>query len=103
SLISRVQQIVDAAMKYERKVGIVGRSMENNVPMARELGYLHVPDGVILPIEELGRLPLDQIVIVTTGAQGEPGSALSRMANGDHRFIEIVKGDTVVLSSSPIP
>jgi ribonuclease J len=90
-------------MKYERKVGIVGRSMENNVPMARELGYLHVPDGVILPIEELGRLPLDQIVIVTTGAQGEPGSALSRMANGDHRFIEIVKGDTVVLSSSPIP
>jgi len=103
SLISRVQQVVDTAMKYQRKVGVVGRSMLNNVHMARELGYLKVPEGVILPIEEILALRPEQIAIVTTGAQGEPGSALSRMANGDHRFVSIVPGDTVVLSSSPIP
>ncbi|HLY65126.1 MAG TPA: ribonuclease J [Chloroflexota bacterium] len=103
SLISRVQQVIDAAVKYERKVGVTGRSMENNVAMARQLGYLKVPDGAILPIDQLAKLPLEEIVIVTTGAQGEPGSALSRMANGDHRQVTIVQGDTVILSSSPIP
>jgi ribonuclease J len=103
SLISRVQQVVDMAVKYRRKVGIVGFSMEKNVAMARELGYLHVPEGLILPIDQLSKLPMSEIAIVTTGAQGEPGSALSRMANGDHRQITIVPGDTVVLSSSPIP
>ena len=103
SLISRVQQVVDMAVKYRRKVGIVGFSMEKNVAMARELGYLHVPEGLILPIDQLSKLPMSDIVIVTTGAQGEPGSALSRMANGDHRQITIVPGDTIVLSSSPIP
>jgi ribonuclease J len=103
SLISRVQQVVDAAVKYDRKVGVTGRSMENNVAMARQLGYLHVPDGVIQSLDQLSKLPYEQIVIVTTGAQGEPGSALSRMANGDHRQISIIEGDTVILSSSPIP
>ncbi len=103
SLISRVQQVVDMAVKYERKLGVVGRSMENNVAMARELGYLHAPDGVIQPLDQLSKLPLERVAIVTTGAQGEPGSALSRMANGDHRQITIVQGDTVILSSSPIP
>jgi ribonuclease J len=103
SLIARVQQIIDMAIKYERKVGVVGRSMENNVAMARELGYLRVPDGVLRTTDELAKLPLDEVVIISTGSQGEPGSALSRMANGDHRQITIVKGDTVILSSSPIP
>ncbi|HEU0168282.1 MAG TPA: ribonuclease J [Chloroflexota bacterium] len=103
SLISRVQQVVDTAVRYQRKVGVVGRSMVNNVHMARELGYLRVPDGVILPIEEVLDLPPEQIAIITTGAQGEPGSALSRMANSDHRFVRIMPGDTVILSSSPIP
>jgi ribonuclease J len=103
SLISRVQQVVDMAVKYQRKMGVVGFSMEKNVAMARELGYLHVPDGLILTIDQLNKLPREEVVIVTTGAQGEPGSALSRMANGDHRFITIVKGDTIILSSSPIP
>lgn len=103
SLISRVQQVVDMAVKYERKMGVIGRSMENNVAMARDLGYLRVPDGVIQPIDELAKLPYEKIVIVTTGAQGEPTSALTRMANGDHRQINIVEGDTVILSSSPIP
>jgi ribonuclease J len=103
SLISRVQQVVDMAVKHDRKVGVIGRSMENNVAMARELGYLRVPDGLLQPIDELAKLPYERIVIVTTGAQGEPTSALTRMANGDHRQINIVEGDTVILSSSPIP
>ncbi|HLG73972.1 MAG TPA: ribonuclease J [Chloroflexota bacterium] len=103
SLISRVQQVVDMAVKYERKVGVIGRSMENNVAMARELGYLRVPDGLLQPIDELAKLPYEKIVIITTGAQGEPTSALTRMANGDHRQINIIEGDTVILSSSPIP
>jgi ribonuclease J len=103
SLISRVQQVVDMAVKYERKVGVVGRSMENNVAMARELGYLHVPEGVVLPIDQLAKLGSHEIVIITTGAQGEPTSALTRMANGDHRQINIIQGDTIILSSSPIP
>ncbi|MGH2520789.1 MAG: ribonuclease J, partial [Chloroflexota bacterium] len=80
-----------------------GRSMVNNVAMARELGYLSDPADCLRPIEELAKLPLEQVVIVTTGAQGEPTSALSRMANRDHRQINIVKGDTIILSSSPIP
>src|SRR5581483_5130993 len=103
SLISRVQQVIDMAVKHGRKVGVVGRSMVNNVAMAQELGYLHVPEGILQPIDALARFPLEEIVIITTGAQGEPTSALSRMANGDHREISIVKGDTVILSSSPIP
>ncbi|HVA23656.1 MAG TPA: ribonuclease J [Chloroflexota bacterium] len=103
SLISRVQQVIDMCVKHRRKLGVVGFSMEKNVAMARELGYLHVPDELILTIDQLNKLPREEVVIVTTGAQGEPSSALSRMANGDHRFITIVKGDTIILSSSPIP
>ncbi|MGH2365537.1 MAG: ribonuclease J [Chloroflexota bacterium] len=103
SLIARVQQVIDASAKHGRRVGVVGRSMVNNVAMARELGYLSDPADCLRPIEELAKLPLEQVVIVTTGAQGEPTSALSRMANRDHRQINIVKGDTIILSSSPIP
>ena len=106
SLISRLQQIVDAAVKHGRRVGVIGRSMVQNVAIAQELGYLTVPPGVLLTPEEINRvnaLPPAGVVIVTTGSQGEPTSALTRMANRDHRQIEIVPGDTVVMSSAPIP
>src|SRR6266542_4280970 len=106
SLISRVQQIIDAAARHERKVGIIGRSMVQNVAVAQELGYIKAPDGVLLKPEELftiKSLPPKNVVIITTGSQGEPTSALTRMANRDHRQIEIVPGDTVVMSAAPIP
>ena len=103
SLISRVQQIINAAVKYDRKVTTVGRSMINNVKMALDMGYLDAPDGVVIPMSRARQLPLDEVVIVATGSQGEPTSALVRIANGRHRDIEIVPGDTVVISASPIP
>lgn len=103
SLISRVQQVIDAAYKHNRRVFVIGRSMVDNVNMALEQGYLDVPDGVLGRIEEMRHLPPERVAIVTTGSQGEPTSALARMANRDHRWVEIVPGDTVVLSASPIP
>jgi ribonuclease J len=103
SLIARIQQVIDISNKYERRVAVMGRSMEQNVTMALELGYLRAPDGAIQPWEKMVGLPPNKVTIVTTGAQGEPTSALSRMANRDHRRIQIRKGDTVVLSASPIP
>ncbi|GAC1324610.1 MAG: ribonuclease J [Chloroflexota bacterium] len=103
SLISRIQQIVDISHKYERKVAVIGRSMQQNTNMALDLGYLHDPGNAIQPWEKMSSLPPNKVTIVTTGAQGEPTSALSRMANRDHRQIQIRKGDTVVLSSAPIP
>jgi ribonuclease J len=106
SLISRVQQILDTAARYDRKVGIVGRSMIQNVSIAQELGYLKPPAGVLIRPEDVGslnQLSPRQVVLITTGSQGEPTSALTRMANRDHRQIEIVPGDTVVMSAAPIP
>jgi len=103
SLISRVQQVIDAAVHHNRRVFVIGRSMVDNVNMALEQGYLEVPDGVLGRIEEMRNLPVHRVAIVTTGSQGEPTSALSRMANRDHRWVQIVPGDTVVLSASPIP
>jgi ribonuclease J len=106
SLISRIQQVVDTAAKYERKVGVIGRSMVQNVTIAQELGYLTAPPGVLLKPEEIGQLnqlPPRQVVLLTTGSQGEPTSALTRIANRDHRQIEIVPGDTVIMSAAPIP
>ena len=103
SLISRVQQVVDSAVKYDRKVAVVGRSMANNVKMARKMGYLDVPDGVLVSTRDAARLPQERVVIVATGSQGEPTSALVRIANGDHRDVEVVPGDTVIISASPIP
>ncbi|MCC6383204.1 MAG: ribonuclease J [Dehalococcoidia bacterium] len=103
SLISRVQQVIDAAVFCGRKVFVTGRSMIDNVQMARQLGYLNAPDGVIAGVEEMRNTPLERLVVVTTGSQGEPTSALTRMANGDHRHITIAKGDTVVLSATAIP
>lgn len=103
SLISRVQQVVDAAVKYDRKVTVVGRSMVNNVKMATNMGYLRVPPKTIVSMNEASKLPLDKVVIVATGAQGEPTSALVRVSNGEHQDIEIEPGDTVIISASPIP
>jgi ribonuclease J len=103
SLISRVQQVIDAALKYDRRVFITGRSMLDNAKMAIEQGYLNAPNEVLASLDKMKKLPPERIAIITTGAQGEPTSALVRMANRDHRHIEIQRGDTVVLSSSPIP
>jgi ribonuclease J len=103
SLISRVQQVVDAATACGRRVFVTGRSMLENVAMALEQGYLETDQDLLAPVERMRGLKPHQVVIVTTGAQGEPTSALVRMANRDHRFVEIQPGDTVILSSSPIP
>ena len=103
SNISRVQQVMDTAVKYDRRVGVLGRSMVNNVKMAQALGYLNVPEGILLPIVELGRLSPKRVTIVCTGTQGEPTSALVRMANQDHRQVRIQPGDTVILAASLIP
>jgi len=103
SLISRVQQVVDAATKHDRRVFITGRSMLDNAKMAIEQGYLDAPNEVLASLDKMKKLPPERIAIITTGAQGEPTSALVRMANRDHRHIEIQQGDTVVLSSSAIP
>ncbi|MBA7666352.1 Ribonuclease J1 [subsurface metagenome] len=103
SLISRIQQVIDAAVKHQRRVCIVGRSMTDTTRIAIELGYLHPPDGVLARLDELRGLPNNKIVFVTTGSQGEPTSALVRIANRDHRQIHIIRGDTVVISASAVP
>jgi ribonuclease J len=103
SLIARVQQIIDAADVTGRKVFVTGRSMMDNVQMARERGYLDFPRELTLNVNELKTTPAEDVVVITTGSQGEPTSALTRMANGDHQHVQIQKGDTVVLSASPIP
>ena len=103
SLISRIQQIIDSAAKHQRRVFIVGRSMSDTTRMALELGYLNAPDGVLARLDELKGMPRNKIVFVTTGSQGEPTSALVRIANRDHRWVHIVRGDTVVISATPIP
>jgi len=103
SLVSRVQQVIDAAAKHGRRVCVVGRSMTDTVQMALELGYLNAPDNILTRVEEIRRLPRDKIVFITTGSQGEPTSALVRIANRDHRHVHILRGDTVVFSASPIP
>lgn len=103
SLISRIQQVVNAAVKHGRKVTLVGRSMVNNVRMATTTGYLDAPGDAIVPMSRARNLPLDEVVVVATGSQGEPTSALVRISNGDHRDIAIVPGDTVIISASPIP
>jgi ribonuclease J len=102
SHIHRVQQVLDAAEKAGRKVAMVGRSMVRNMGIAADLGYLHVPDGVLVDIKALEKLPDEKVVLVCTGSQGEPMAALSRMANRDHR-IDVGEGDTVLMASSLIP
>jgi len=103
SLIARVQQVIDAADADGRRIFVTGRSMMDNVQMARERGYLDFPREMSLNVNELKNIPNDEVVIITTGSQGEPTSALTRMANGDHQHVQIQEGDTVVLSASPIP
>jgi len=103
SLISRVQQIIDASYANGRHVFVTGRSMLDNAKMALKEKYLDAPEDILAPLERMRGMPPEQITIITTGAQGEPTSALVRMANRDHRHIEIEEGDTVVLSSSAIP
>ncbi|MBQ8590344.1 MAG: ribonuclease J [Firmicutes bacterium] len=103
SNIHRVQKIIDTAVQYNRKVAISGRSMINVVNLAIELGYITVPAGTLVDINKIRHIKDSELVIITTGSQGEPMSALSRMASNDHKAVQIKKGDVVVLSSSPIP
>ena len=103
SNVLRVQQAIDSACKYGRKVAIMGRSMINVVSISTELGYLTVPEGIIIDIDEIKNYPANRILILTTGSQGEPMAALSRMARNDHRKVEIYPGDTVIISATPIP
>src|SRR6185437_10828792 len=93
SLISRVQQAVNAAEQHGRKVALVGRSMVNNAQMAIELGYLRVPAGMLIRAEDIGHVPANELAIICTGSQGEPTSALTRIANSDHRLVQIQRGD----------
>ena len=99
----RVQQIIDVAQSLGRKVALSGRSLENVVAIGTELGYLHVPDGLLVSIDMVNRYPADQMVIITTGSQGEPMSALTRMAFSDHRKVSICPNDCVIISANPIP
>lgn len=103
SNVHRIQQIIDAAYKHRRKVAISGRSIENIVEVARTLGYLQGPDDMFVSIDDIGKYPKNKVVIITTGSQGEPMSALSRMSNSEHRKVEIIEGDLVIISASPIP
>jgi ribonuclease J len=103
SLIARIQQAIDAAEATGRRVFITGRSMQDNVQMAMELGYLKAPKGIMAGVRDLEKIPHRQLAVLTTGSQGEPTSALTRMANQDHQHISIVPGDTVVLSASAVP
>lgn len=103
SLISRVQMVIDAAEHHGRRVFVTGRSMVNNVQMARDLGYLRTPGNILMSVSEMRDHPDAKTVIICTGSQGEPTSALTRMANGSHQHVKIHEGDTVILSSNPVP
>ena len=103
SNISRIKQIIELAAGWGRRTAIIGRSMENYTRTARELGYFSVPEGSLIHPKEIDKLPDSELCIITTGSQGEPTSALSRMALGDHRHVVVKEGDTVVMSATPIP
>lgn len=103
SNVHRVQQAIDTACKYNRKVAVLGRSMINVVTISSELGYLNIPEGVLIDIDQINNYPASGVVIITTGSQGEPMSALTRMAMSDHRKVDIVPGDTIIISATPIP
>ena len=103
SHIHRIQQVVEAAKKHDRLVGVTGRSMIRNVQIARDLGYLDLPDAMLVDQREINRVPDGDIAVLTTGSQGEPMAALSRIANGTHRTIETGPGDVVVIAAHPIP
>lgn len=103
SNVHRIQQIITAAQEYEKKVAVSGRSMENIVQVAIELGYLTVEKDVLIPVDQISKYPNEKVVVITTGSQGEPMSALARMAASEHRKINIIPGDTVIISATPIP
>ncbi|MDD3396739.1 MAG: ribonuclease J, partial [Acidaminococcaceae bacterium] len=103
SNVHRIQQVVDNAVKYKRKVAVIGRSMLNVVSISVEMGYLKIPEGTLIDIDEIKNFKPSQVVIITTGSQGEPMSALTRIAMSDHRKVEIIPGDTVIISATPIP
>ncbi|HHV26091.1 MAG TPA: ribonuclease J [Tissierellia bacterium] len=103
SNVYRIQQIIDSAVFFNRKVVVSGRSMINVIGVATELGYLNIPDGTLIDINDMNKYPYDKVVVITTGSQGEPMSALARMAYSEHRKIELVPGDLVVISATPIP
>ena len=103
SNISRIQQICECALNNNRKIAIVGRSMENAVQIARSYGYIKIPDSIVIDVSNVKQYKNNEVVVLCTGSQGEPMAALSRIANGDHKDIKIIPGDTVVFSSSAIP
>ena len=103
SNVHRVQKIIENAIKVGRKVAVSGRSMENVVTLAIELGYLNIPPGTLVDLKMTRNIPDNKLVIITTGSQGEPMSALSRIASGEHRSVKLKAGDTVILSSTPVP
>lgn len=103
SNIHRLQQVVDSAVHYGRKLAVIGRSMLNNINIALELGYITIPEGVLIDIDAVNQYTPAQVAILTTGSQGEPMSALTRIAMSEHKKVTIVKGDTVVISATPIP
>ena len=103
SLISRMQIVLDSAYKHDRKVAVVGRSMSNNLKMAIKMGYLNAEPNILISLKEAKKLPASKIILLATGTQGEPTSALVRMSRNEHKDVKIVSEDTVILSSSPIP
>ncbi len=103
SLISRIQQVATVAARYNRKIVITGHSMSENVKIAQKLGYINLPEGLVVKVEEAGRLLPSETVMMVTGAQGEPASVLARMSTGQHRQVGVMKGDTVIISAHAIP
>ncbi len=103
SNIHRIQQIADAAVAYNRKIAISGRSMQNMVDVARDLGYLKIPDSALIDIKDIDKYRPKELVVITTGSQGEPMAALGRMANGDFKNLEVGPNDTIIISASPVP
>ena len=103
SNIHRVQQVVDAAARLGRKVALVGRSMRKNVNIGRSLGHIEIPEGMLIQPREIDDFPDHKLVVISTGSQGEPLSALRRMAHRDHPAVKLHEGDTVVFSATPVP